>query len=133
MFLSHAPSVGNKLKQTEDRKKFFISNIVSIVSSPSKIADQNKVNAINDLLQCSISISWLVFALYLNHMSHPTMFPMSHLRTMRTRNHMKFRYIFVPYGHVLVTSRFSLRLCSFLILRNLLLLIHTSFHLSLFI
>ena len=33
--LSHTTSVGNKLKQTEDRKKF-ISNIVSIVSSPSK-------------------------------------------------------------------------------------------------
>ena len=34
--LSHAASVGNKRKQTEDRKTFVISNIVSIVSSPSK-------------------------------------------------------------------------------------------------
>ena len=32
--LSHATSVGNKQKQTEDRKDFVISNIVSIVSSP---------------------------------------------------------------------------------------------------
>ena len=32
--LSHATSVGNKQKQTEDRKTFFISNIVSIVTSP---------------------------------------------------------------------------------------------------
>ena len=29
-------TVGNKLKQTEDRKTFVISNIVFIVSSPSK-------------------------------------------------------------------------------------------------
>ena len=49
----HATSVGNKLKQTEDRKTFFISNIVSIVSSPSKKTDQNEVNAIEDLPQCS--------------------------------------------------------------------------------
>ena len=34
--LSHATSVGNKRKQTEDRNTFFISNIVSIVTSPSK-------------------------------------------------------------------------------------------------
>ena len=49
--LSHATSVGNKLKQTEDRKTFVISNIVSIVSSPSKKSDQHKVHAIKDLLQ----------------------------------------------------------------------------------
>ena len=42
-------------KQTEDRKTFFISNIVSIVASPSKKTDQNKVNTIQDLLQCSRS------------------------------------------------------------------------------
>ena len=32
--LSRAKSVGNKQKQTEDRKTFVISNIVYIVSSP---------------------------------------------------------------------------------------------------
>ena len=32
--LSRAKYVGNKQKQTEDRKKFVISNIVYIVSSP---------------------------------------------------------------------------------------------------
>ena len=56
--LSHATSVGNKRKQTEDRKTFFISNIVSIVSSPSKKTDQNEVNAIQDLLQCSRSSAY---------------------------------------------------------------------------
>ena len=34
--LSHATTVGNKRKQTEDRKTFVISNIVCIGSSPSK-------------------------------------------------------------------------------------------------
>ena len=38
--LSHATSVGNKRKQTEDRKKFVVSNIVSIVTSPTKKTDQ---------------------------------------------------------------------------------------------
>ena len=61
------------------------------------------------------------------------MFPTSHLMTMRTRNQTKFWYIFVPYGHVLVTSRVPLRLCSLLIFKNLLLIIHTSVHLILFI
>ena len=56
--LSHATSVGNKRKQTEDRKTFFISNIVSILSSPSKKADQNKVHGIKDLLQCSMSSAY---------------------------------------------------------------------------
>ena len=56
--MSHATSVGNKRKQTEDRKHFFISNIVSIVTSPSKKTDQNEVNAIRDLLQCSRSIEY---------------------------------------------------------------------------
>ena len=32
--LSHATSIGNKRKLTEDRKTFVISNIVSIVTSP---------------------------------------------------------------------------------------------------
>ena len=57
-FLSHATSVDNKQKQTEDIKAFVISNIVSIVSSPSKKADQNKVHAIKDLLQCSMSSAY---------------------------------------------------------------------------
>ena len=48
--LSHATPVGNKLKQTEDRKTFFIPNIVSIVSYPSKKPDKEKVHAIKDLL-----------------------------------------------------------------------------------
>ena len=56
--LSHATSVGNKRKQTEDRKTFVISNIVSIVSYPQKKADQNEVHAIKDLLKCSISMSY---------------------------------------------------------------------------
>ena len=54
----HATSVGNKWKQTEDRKTFVVSNIVSIVSSPSNKADQNKVHAIKDLLQCSVSSAY---------------------------------------------------------------------------
>ena len=45
--LYHAKSVGNKRKQTEDRKTFVISNIVSIVTSPSKKTDQNEVNAVD--------------------------------------------------------------------------------------
>ena len=39
--LSHATSVGNKQKQTEDRRNVFISNIVYIVSSTPKKADKN--------------------------------------------------------------------------------------------
>ena len=38
--MSHETSIGNKQNQTEDRKTFVISNIVSIVSSTSKKADQ---------------------------------------------------------------------------------------------
>ena len=56
--LSHATSVGNKRKQAEDRKTFVISNIVSIVTSTSKKTDQNEVNAIQDLLQCSRSSAY---------------------------------------------------------------------------
>ena len=56
--LSHATSVGNGRKKTEYRKTFVISNIVSIVSSPSKKADQNEVHTIKDLLQCSISSAY---------------------------------------------------------------------------
>ena len=50
--LSHATSIENKRKQTEDRKTFVISNIVSIVTYPSKKTDHNEVNAVQDLLQC---------------------------------------------------------------------------------
>ena len=46
--LPHATSVGNKRKQTEDRCIFFVSNIVYIVSSPSKKTDQNKGRAIRE-------------------------------------------------------------------------------------
>ena len=56
--MSHATSIGNKKKQTEDRKTFVISNIVSIVTSPSKKTDQNEVNEIQDLLKCSISSAY---------------------------------------------------------------------------
>ena len=56
--LSHATSVGNKRKQIEDRKTFVVSNIVSIVTSPSKKTDQNEVNAIRDLLKCCISSAY---------------------------------------------------------------------------
>ena len=56
--LSHATSVGNKQKQTEDRKTFVISNIVSIVTSPSKKTDHNEVHKIRDLLQCSRSSAY---------------------------------------------------------------------------
>ena len=56
--LSHATSVGNKRKQTEDRKTFFISNIVSIVTSPTKKTDHNEVRIIQDLLQCSRSSAY---------------------------------------------------------------------------
>ena len=51
--LSHATSVGNKRKQTEDRNVFVISNIVSIVTSQTKKTDHNEVYTIRDLLQCS--------------------------------------------------------------------------------
>ena len=57
--LSHATYVGNKRKQTEDRKTFVISNIVSIVSSPSNKKDHDEVNEIQDLLQCSRSSVYL--------------------------------------------------------------------------
>ena len=50
------------------------------------------------------------FALYLNQMSHTTMFLTSHLRTIRTRNQTEFQYISVLYGHILVTLRVPLRL-----------------------
>ena len=56
--LSHATSVENKRKQTEDRKTFFISTIVSIVTSPSNKTDQNEVNSIEELLQCSRSSAY---------------------------------------------------------------------------
>ena len=56
--LSHATSVGNKQKQTEDRKTFVLSNIVSIVISPSKKTDYNEVHTIQDLLQYSISSAY---------------------------------------------------------------------------
>ena len=56
--MSHATSVENKRKRKEGRKTFVISNIVSIVSSPSKKTDQNEVNAIHNLLQCSRSSAY---------------------------------------------------------------------------
>ena len=67
-FLSHATSVGNKQKQTAYRKAFFISNIFSIVSSPSKKADQNEVHAINDLLKCSMSSAYCLKKMILQNL-----------------------------------------------------------------
>ena len=80
-----------------------------------------------------MSSACLVFDLYLNQMSHPTMFPTSHLMTKRTRNQTKFWYIIVPYGHVFVPSHVTLRIWILMILRNLLIFIHTSVHFSLFL
>ena len=50
--LSHATSIGNRQKQTEERKTFVISDIVSIVKSPSKKTDHNEGNVIQALFQC---------------------------------------------------------------------------------
>ena len=55
--LSHATSVSNKQKKTED-KCFCHINILSILSSPSNKSDQNEVHAIMDLLQCSMSSTY---------------------------------------------------------------------------
>ena len=49
-------SVINKNKQRQ--KTLVISNIVSIVTSPSKKTDHNEVNAVQDLLQCSRSSAY---------------------------------------------------------------------------
>ena len=73
------------------------------------------------------ALVWFVFALYLNQIIHPTMFPTSHPRKMRTSNLMKIRtrnqtklqYIYVPYGHVLVTLLVPLRILQFVDLKEL--------------
>ena len=54
----HETSIVNKRKQIEDRKTFVVSNLVSIMSSPSKKAYQNEVHTINYLLQCSMSSAY---------------------------------------------------------------------------
>ena len=51
---SHTTSVGNKRKQMKDIKYFVVSNIVSILSYPSRKADQNEVHLIKYLLQYSM-------------------------------------------------------------------------------
>ena len=56
--LSHATSIGNKRKQTEDRNTFVTSNIVSIVTYPTNKTDQNEVHIIRYLLECSISSAY---------------------------------------------------------------------------
>ena len=56
--MSHATSVGNNRKQTEDRKTFVTSNIVSIVTSPEKKTDHNGVHIIPDFIQCSRSSAY---------------------------------------------------------------------------
>ena len=56
--MSHATSIGNKRKLTEDRKTFVISSIVSIVTFPSGKPDHNEVNAIWYLHQCIISSAY---------------------------------------------------------------------------
>ena len=80
-----------------------------------------------------MSSACLFLFFYLNQMSHPTMFPTSHMRTKRTRNQTKIWYIIVPYGHVLVPLCVPLWICSWLIFRNLLLLIHKSVHFIFFL
>ena len=80
-----------------------------------------------------MSSACLVFSLYLNQLSHPAMFPTSHLMTKKTRNQTKFWYIIVPHGHVLFPLCVTLWLCILLIFRNLLIYIHKSVHFSLFI
>ena len=47
------------------------------------------------------------------------MIPKSHLRTMRTRNQTKLHYIYVPYGHVLVTLLVPLRILQFVDIKEL--------------
>ena len=48
-----------EIKNKNRRQNFFvISNIVSIVKSPSNKTDQNEVNAIRELFQCSRSSSY---------------------------------------------------------------------------
>ena len=79
------------------------------------------------------TLVWLFFLSYLNHMIHTTMFPTIHLRKSSTRNQMKYRHNFVPYGHILVPLHVTLRLFSLLICRNVLLLIHISVHFNLFL
>ena len=111
--LSHATSVGNKLKQTEDGFFCHIQYCVHCVIS-IKETRLKKVHAITDLIQCIMSSDCLVFALYLNHMSHLKMFPTSYLMTNRTRNQKKFRYIIVPYGHIIVPLCVPLQICSLL-------------------
>ena len=53
----------NISRKNENKQKtyfFVISNIVAIVSSPSKKSDQNEVHAIKDLLQYSMSRAYLI-------------------------------------------------------------------------
>ena len=80
-----------------------------------------------------MSSACLFLFFYLNQMSHPTMFPTSHMRKKRTSNQTKIWYIIVPYGHVLVPLCVPLWICSWLIFRNLLLLIHKSVHFIFFL
>ena len=65
------------------------------------------------------TLVWLVFVLYQNYMSHPMVFPMSHLRTTMTRNQTKFLYIFVLYGHVIVLFCFPLQILHLVDLQEL--------------
>ena len=55
--MQHLSEINENKQKTE--KTFVMSNIVSIVTSPSKKTDHNEVNAIQDLLQCSRSSSYL--------------------------------------------------------------------------
>ena len=80
-----------------------------------------------------MSSACLDFSLYLNQIIHPEMFPTIRLMTKRKRNKTNFRYIIVLYGHVLVPLCVSLQIWNLLIFRKLLILIHTSFHLGLFL
>ena len=59
------------------------------------------------------------FFLYLNQMSHMTMFLTSHMRKKKTRSQKKFQYISLPYVHVLVTLSVPLRLLQLVDLQEL--------------
>ena len=53
--MQHLPVIDKKNRR---RNVFVISNIVSIVLSPSMKSDQNEVHAIKDLLKCSMSSAY---------------------------------------------------------------------------
>ena len=124
----HFPKKSNVITQHEKDIQYCVHCVIYIKEFILK-----KVHTIKDLLQFSMSSACLIFALYLNQISHLKMFLASHLITKRTRNQTTFRYNIVPYVHILVPLRVPLRIFRLLIFRSLLLLINTSVNFSLFI